>query len=72
MDKSPKTSYETLTFRPSKEHKTLLADIAVLAKKVNRTLNNYIETVLLEHRTEKSREVRDDKGLIYRNHSETE
>lgn len=40
-------AYETLTFRPSKKNKTLLADIAKLAEQDNRTLNNYIETILL-------------------------
>lgn len=42
-------AYETLTFRPSKKNKTLLADIAKLAEKDNRKLNNYIETVLMNH-----------------------
>ena len=36
-------AYETLTFRPSKENKTLLAQLAKLAKQDNRNLNNYIE-----------------------------
>lgn len=44
---------ETLTFRPSKENKTLLAQIAKLAKQDNRNLNNYIETVLLNHLQER-------------------
>lgn len=42
-------AYETLTFRPSKENKTLLAQLAKLAKQDNRNLNNYIETLLLKH-----------------------
>lgn len=42
-------AYGTLTFRPSKENKTLLAQIAKLAKEDNRNLNNYIETLLLKH-----------------------
>ena len=42
-------AYETLTFRPSKENKTILAQLAKLAKQDNRNLNNYIETILLAH-----------------------
>lgn len=42
-------AHETLTFRPSKENKTLLTQLAKLAKQDNRKLNNYIETVLLNH-----------------------
>ena len=42
-------AYETLTFRPSKKNKTLLTDIAKLAERDNRTLNNYIETILRNH-----------------------
>ena len=42
-------AHETLTFRPSKENKTLLVQLAKLAKQDNRNLNNYIETVLLNH-----------------------
>lgn len=45
-------AYETLTFRPSKENKTLLAQLAKLAKQDNRNLNNYIETILLKHTQE--------------------
>ena len=41
--------HQTITFRPSKENKTLLARLAILAKQDNRKLNNYIETVLLAH-----------------------
>jgi hypothetical protein len=41
---------ETLTFRPSKENKTLLSQ---LAKQDNRNLNNYIETILLLHTQER-------------------
>lgn len=40
-------AYETLTFRPSKENKELLAQLAELAKQDNRKLNNYIETILI-------------------------
>ena len=40
---------ETLTFRPSKKNKNLLSDLNKLAEKENRTLNNYIETILLNH-----------------------
>jgi hypothetical protein len=42
-------AHETLTFRPSKKNKNLLSDLNKLAEKENRTLNNYIETVLLKH-----------------------
>lgn len=42
-------AHETLTFRPSKEILILLAQLAKLAKQDNRNLNNYIETVLLNH-----------------------
>lgn len=38
---------ETLTFRPSKENDNLLARLSELAKEENRSLNNYIETILL-------------------------
>jgi len=38
---------KTLTFRPSKKNITMLAQLLQLAKKENRSLNNYIETVLL-------------------------
>jgi hypothetical protein len=41
--------YETLTFRPSKGNKNLLVQLSELAKQDNRKLNNYIETVLLNH-----------------------
>jgi hypothetical protein len=44
---------ETVTFRPSKETPTLLAQLAKLAKQDNRTLNNYIETILLRHLQER-------------------
>jgi len=40
---------ETVTFRPSKKNKNLLSDLNKLAEKENRTLNNYIETILLLH-----------------------
>lgn len=42
-------AHETLTFRPSNKNKTLLTQLAKLAKHDNRNLNNYIETVLLLH-----------------------
>lgn len=38
---------ETLTFRPSKKNETILAQLAELAEQENRSLNNYIETILL-------------------------
>ena len=44
---------ETLTFRPSKKNKNLLSDLNKLAEKENRTLNNYIETILLLHTQER-------------------
>jgi hypothetical protein len=39
-------AYEMLTFIPSKENKTLFAQLAKLAKQDNHDLNNYIETIL--------------------------
>ena len=42
-------AYETLTFRPSKENKKLLVRLSELARQDNRNLNNYIETILLNH-----------------------
>lgn len=44
---------ETLTFRPSKENSNLLAQLAELAKQDNRSLNNYIETLLISHLKER-------------------
>jgi len=38
---------ETITFRPSKENSEMLNQLSKLAKKDNRSLNNYIETILL-------------------------
>lgn len=38
---------ETVTFRPSKENSEMINDLSELAKKDNRSLNNYIETILL-------------------------
>ena len=38
---------ETVTFRPSKENSKMLNQLSELAKKDNRSLNNYIETILL-------------------------
>lgn len=44
---------ETLTFRPSKENNNLLVQLAELAKQDNRSLNNYIETLLISHLKER-------------------
>lgn len=44
---------ETLTFRPSKENSNLLVQLAELAKQDNRSLNNYIETLLISHLKER-------------------
>lgn len=44
---------ETLTFRPSKKNKTMLAELAELAEQENRSLNNYIETLLITHLKER-------------------
>lgn len=41
-------SKETISFRPSKENVAMLGQLEALAKAENRSLNNYIETVLLE------------------------
>jgi len=38
---------ETVTFRPSKENSEMLNQLSELAKQDNRSLNNYIETILL-------------------------
>ena len=38
---------ETITFRPAKENSEMLNQLSELAKKDNRSLNNYIETILL-------------------------
>jgi len=38
---------ETITFRPSKENSEMLNQLSELAKQDNRSLNNYIETILL-------------------------
>lgn len=40
---------ETITFRPSKANKDLLEKLSKLAKKENRNLNNFIETILLNY-----------------------
>ena len=40
---------ETLTFRPSKKNETILAQLAELAEQENRSLNNYIETLFINH-----------------------
>lgn len=44
---------KTVTFRPSKENPQLLAQLAKLAKQDNRTLNNFIETILLRYLQER-------------------
>ena len=46
-------AYETLTFRPSKENSELLAQLSELATAENRSLNNYIETLFLNHLIER-------------------
>ena len=38
---------ETTTFRPSKENSEMLNQLSELARQDNRSLNNYIETILL-------------------------
>lgn len=38
---------ETITFRASKENSEMLNQLSELAKQDNRSLNNYIETILL-------------------------
>ena len=38
---------ETITFRPSRENSEMLNKLSELAKQDNRSLNNYIETILL-------------------------
>ena len=40
---------KSITFRPTNANSNLVKDLAELAKKDNRNLNNYIETVLLAH-----------------------
>ena len=44
---------ETLTFRPSKKNETILAQLAELAEQENRSLNNYIETLFINHLKER-------------------
>lgn len=44
---------ETLTFRPSKKNETILSQLAELAEKENRSLNNYIETLFITHLKER-------------------
>lgn len=44
---------ETITFRPSRDNASLLTELEKLAKAENRSLNNYIETVLLAHLKER-------------------
>lgn len=40
---------QTLTFRPSNNNQNLLSDLKKLAEKENRTLNNYIQLILINH-----------------------
>ena len=47
---------KTVTFRPSKKNKNLISDLNKLAEKENRTLNNYIETILLLHTQERKKQ----------------
>lgn len=56
-------AYETLTFRPSKENSNLLASLAELAKQDNRNLNNYIETVLLNHLKERGAKIKKSSSV---------
>jgi hypothetical protein len=44
---------ETLTFRPSKNNETILAQLSELAEQENRSLNNYIETLFITHLKER-------------------
>ena len=44
---------ETLTFRPSKKNEPILAQLAELAEQENRSLNNYIETLFINHLKER-------------------
>ena len=44
---------ETLTFRPSKKNETILSELAELAEHENRSLNNYIETLFINHLKER-------------------
>jgi len=44
-----KITKQTITFRPSKESKFLLAHLQELAKTDRRSLNQYIEFVLIRH-----------------------
>jgi hypothetical protein len=37
-----------VTFRPDREHKTLLADLSVIAKRDGRSLNNLVQYALSE------------------------
>ena len=46
-------AYETLTFRPSKKNETILAQLSELAEQENRSLNNYIETLFINHLKER-------------------
>lgn len=56
-------AHETLTFRPSKENSNLLASLAELAKQDNRNLNNYIETVLLNHLKERRAKIKKSSSV---------
>ncbi len=46
-------AHETLTFRPSKKNEAILVQLAELAEKENRSLNNYIETLFITHLKER-------------------
>lgn len=56
-------AYETLTFRPSKPNKNMLAELAKLAEQDNRNLNNYIETVLLSHLKERGAKIKKSSSV---------
>ena len=49
---------ETLTFRPSKKNETILSQLAELAEQENRSLNNYIETLFINHLKERGQKIR--------------
>jgi hypothetical protein len=51
---------ETLTFRPSKKNADVLKKLAKLAAKENRSLNNYIENLFVNH-IDKTKSFKDGK-----------
>ena len=51
-------THKTLTFRPSKKNETILAQLAELAEQENRSLNNYIETLFINHLKERGQKIR--------------